>query len=108
MRGDRRRKVAPSGGSGNPDLDNAARNAGNLGDRPLIVLTAGRFWAPPSLEKEAADFHEVWVHQLLASLAQLSTHGRQVVVDAHHDMGEAPEALVRAVRQVVEEARTRK
>ena len=100
--------LTPTGGSGNPELDNAARNAGSLGDRPLMVLTAGRFWAPPGLEKEAAEFHDVWVHQLQASLAQLSTRGEQVIVDAHHDMAEAPDAVVTAVQRVVEETRTRR
>jgi pimeloyl-ACP methyl ester carboxylesterase len=100
--------VTPSGGSGNPELDNAARNAGSLGNRPLIVLTAGRFWAPSGLEKEATEFHDIWVHQLQASLAQLSTHGSQIIVDAHHDMSEAPDAVVTAVQQVVEEIRSRK
>ena len=96
-------RVVPTRGTGNPELDAAARNAGSLGDRPLIVLTAGEYWAPPGLEKEAAEYHEVRVHQLQASLARLSTRGRQIVVNAHHDMSEAPEAVVRATREVVDE-----
>jgi pimeloyl-ACP methyl ester carboxylesterase len=95
-------------GTGNPELDGATRDAGNLGDRPLVVLTAGRFWAPPGLEKEAADYHEIWVHQLQPSLAALSTRGRQVVVDAHHDMDEAPDAVVIATQKVVTEVRGKK
>jgi hypothetical protein len=79
-----------------------------LDDRPLVVLTAGRYWAPPGLEKQAADYHEIWVHQLQASLVRLSTRGQQVVVDAHHDMDEAPDAVVTATRQVVEEVRGEK
>jgi pimeloyl-ACP methyl ester carboxylesterase len=102
-------KVVPTGGIGNPDLDNAARKAGSLGDRPLVVLTAGRYEAPRGLEKAAADFHEIWVGQLQADLARLSTRGRQVVVDAHHVIqDEAPEVVVAAVRQVVDEARLKK
>jgi hypothetical protein len=101
-------RVVPNGGGGNPDLDGAARNAGSLGDRPLVVLTAGRYWAPAGLEKEAAEYHEIWVHQLQASLARLSMRGRQVVVDAHHDMSEAPDAVLTAVRQVVDEVRDKK
>lgn len=98
-------RIVPNGGGGNPDLDSAARNAGNLGERPLVVLTAGRYWAPQGLEKEAAEYHEIWVHQLQASLARLSTQGRQVVVDAHHDMSEAPDAVVTAALEVVNEVR---
>src|SRR5271165_3807353 len=98
-------RVVPANGGGNPDLDSAARNAGDLGDRPLVVLTAGKYWAPTGLEKEAAEYHEIWVHQLQASLARLSTRGRQVVADAHHDMAEAPDVVVAAVRQVVDQVR---
>lgn len=82
-------RLVPTLETGNPELDNAARNAGSLDDRPLVVLTAGRYWAPPGLEKQAADYHEIRIHQLQASLAQLSTRGRQVVVDARHDMSES-------------------
>ena len=97
-------RIVPRTGT-NPDIDNAVRNAGSLGDRPLIVLTAGRYWAPPGFEKEAAEYHEVRVHQLQAGLVRLSTHGRQVVVDADHGMTQSPESIVIAVRQVVEEVR---
>jgi pimeloyl-ACP methyl ester carboxylesterase len=98
-------RIVPTEGGGNPDINNAARNAGSLGDRPLVVLTAGRYWAPPGLEKEAAEYHEIWVHQLQSSLVRLSTLGRQVIVDAHHDMAESPDSIVIAVRQVVDEVR---
>ncbi len=98
-------RIVPRTGT-NPDIDNAVRNAGSLGDRPLVVLTAGRYWAPSGFEKEAAEYHEVRVHQLQASLARLSTHGRQVVVDADHGMTQAPESVVIAVRHVVDEVRT--
>ena len=97
-------RIVPRTGT-NPDINNAVRNAGSLGDRPLVVLTAGRYLAPPGFEKEAAEYHEVRVHQLQASLARLSTHGRQVVVDADHGMTQSPESVVIAVRQVVDEVR---
>jgi len=98
-------RLVPREGGGNPEISNAARNAGSLGDRPLVVLTAGRYWAPDGFEKEAAEYHEIQVHQLQAGLARLSTHGRQVIVDAGHDMAESPDSIVIAVRQVVDEVR---
>lgn len=98
-------RIVPREGGGNPEISNAAKNAGSLGDRPLIVLTAGRYWAPPGFEKEAAEYHEIQVHQLQAGLARLSTRGRQVIVDAHHDMAESPDSIVIAVQQVVDEVR---
>jgi pimeloyl-ACP methyl ester carboxylesterase len=100
-------RIVPREGGGNPDINDAARNAGSLGDRPLVVLTAGRYWAPPGYEKEAAAYHEVWVHQLQASLVRLSTRGQQVVVDAGHGMDESPDSIVKAVRQVVEQVRAK-
>jgi hypothetical protein len=98
-------RFVPREGGGNPDIDNAARNAGSMSDRPLVVLTAGRYWAPPGFEKEAAEYHEIWVHQLQASLVRLSTRGRQIIVDANHDMAESPDSIVIAVREVVGEVR---
>jgi pimeloyl-ACP methyl ester carboxylesterase len=100
-------RVVPREGGGNPDINDAARNAGGLGDRPLVVLTAGRYWAPEGFEKEAAEYHEVWVHQLQASLVGLSTCGRQVIVDDDHGMSQSADSIVLAVRQVVEEVRAR-
>lgn len=101
-------RINPAVGGGNPDVDQAARNAGSLGDRPLIVLTAGRYWAPDGFEKVAAEYHDLQVNKLQAGLARLSTRGRQIIVDAGHDIGgDAPDALVGAVRQVVEEVRAK-
>lgn len=100
-------RIVPREGGGNPDINDAARDAGSLGDRPLVVLTAGRYWAPPGFEKEAAAYHEVQVHQLQMSLVRLSTHGRQVIVDADHGMSQSPDSIVMAVRQVVDDVRAK-
>ena len=98
-------RIVPREGGGNPDINDAAKNAGSLGDRPLIVLTAGRYWAPPGLEKEAAEYHEIQVHQVQMSLVHLSSRGRQIIVDADHGMSQSPESIVIAVKQVVDEVR---
>jgi len=94
--------ILPDGGTGNPEVDDATRRAGSLGDRPLVVLTAGRYGKPddPVLAKHADEFHEMWVHQLQASLARLSTHGRQIeVANADHGIAdEVPDVVVDAVR----------
>jgi len=97
-------RIVPREGT-NPDIDNAARKAGGLGDRPLVVLIAGRYWTPAGFEKEAAQYHETRVHQL-ESLVLLSTRGRKVIVDADHGMSQSPESIVTAVREVVDEVRT--
>lgn len=98
-------------GSGDPEVDGAARSAANLGDRPLIVLTAGKYWKPidPVAAQEITAFHETWVNQLQLDLTRLSTNGKQVIVE-NSDHGipeEAPEAVVSAVREVVMEVRKR-
>ena len=81
------------------------RAAGNLGDRPLIVLTAGQAFVPdnPADAQEANAFHDLWVHKLQPQLAQLSTRGRQVIVEksGHGIQFEAPEAVIEAVHDVV-------
>ena len=79
------------------------RSAGNLGDRPLIVLTATRqddipVEIPP---KDAQAENDIWVHQLQPELARLSTHGKQVVVDSSHEMPtEHPEVVISAIHEV--------
>ena len=103
--------LRPDRGTGNPEIDQAARSAGSLGDRPLIVLTAGQYWKPddPVAAKEIAAFHETWIHQLQAKLARLSTNGKQIVVEnSDHGIPEqAPEAVVGAVHEIVTEVRNR-
>ena len=79
------------------------RSAGNLGDRPLIVLTATRQDdIPPEILREDAQAEEdLWVHQLQPELARLSTHGKQIVVDSGHEMPtEHPEVVISAIREV--------
>jgi len=101
--------VRPDMGSGNPEVDQAATNAGTLGDRPLVVLTAGKYWKPndPGAAQEIEAFHKTWINQLQPDLARLSTHGKQIVV-ANSDHGmpqEAPEAVAKAVEDVVMQVR---
>jgi len=79
------------------------RVAGNLGDRPLIVLTATRQDdIPPEIPpKDALAENDLWVHQLQPELARLSTHGKQIVVDSSHEMPtEHPEVVISAIHEV--------
>jgi pimeloyl-ACP methyl ester carboxylesterase len=100
----------PDTGTGNPEVDNAARASGKLGDRSVIVLTAGGH--EESAEENSADsaFQEIWVHHPQADLARLSTAGRQIVVEnsGHMIQFEAPDAVINAVRDVVTEVRGRR
>ncbi|MGH9642165.1 MAG: alpha/beta hydrolase, partial [Terriglobales bacterium] len=62
------------------------RNSRNFGNKPVIVLTAGKFPEVPGISKEESNqFLEIWIHELQPQLAQLSTRGKQVVVpDSDH------------------------
>jgi pimeloyl-ACP methyl ester carboxylesterase len=77
-----------------------ARDAGNLGDRPLVVLGAGNIAAPP-------EFLEDWT-SAQSDLARLSTRGRQVTVGGGSSdlLYDAPDAIAEALRQVLAEVRT--
>jgi len=52
-----------------------AHAEGNFGNRPLIVLTAGRAFTvgAPQAGEELKAFHEIWTHLLQVRPTQLST-----------------------------------
>jgi pimeloyl-ACP methyl ester carboxylesterase len=103
--------IEPHGGSGNPEIDAAARRVTNLGDIPIIVLTALQYWKPdddPFAAQQIDQFHETWVHQLQPALAHLSSQGRQIMVpnSDHGIPDQAPEAVIDAIRSIVDQTRT--
>jgi len=73
----------------------------------LIVLTAGQSddFGNAELNREAAAYQQVWIHEIQPKLVGLSTRGRQIVVpNATHST--IPEnVIISSVRQVVTEAR---
>jgi len=81
-----------------------------LGDRPLIVLTAGRLpdSLPPGIGQSAADrfLQEVWP-ELQTELAALSTNSDHRIRPnaTHYVHWDDPEAVVAAIREVAEAAR---
>jgi pimeloyl-ACP methyl ester carboxylesterase len=103
--------IKRQGGSGNPEIDDAARRVSNLGDMPIIVLTGDQYWKPkddPVGARQISEFHETWVHQLQPALAHLSTRGRQIIL-ANSDHGipdQAPGAVIDAIRSIVTERRS--
>jgi hypothetical protein len=80
------------------------RASGNLGDIPLVVLTAGirnpMATLPAGLTRQDVDFNERVVNDLQVEEARLSTRGKQVMVpDSDHMMTlHRPDAIVTAVR----------
>lgn len=94
-------------GDANAKEADAARHA--LGDKPLLVLTAG---APARLPGSTADqqkrFEQAW-YEMHNEIAALSTRGRQRVVPgaSHYIQGDKPEAVIAAVAEVLTEVRGR-
>jgi pimeloyl-ACP methyl ester carboxylesterase len=88
-----------------PQTNAQARTAGNLGDRPLIVLTGGKmnFVPEPLLTREIEDqIRNLWIHVLQMEEAHLSTRGKQIVVpdSGHVIQFERPDAVVSAIHEV--------
>ena len=78
-----------------------------LGNRPLIVLTAGKSPVPGALPpgvtmKDFDEFHEIWVNDLQVQESQLSTRGKRIMVpDSSHMIPmERPDAIVSAIHEV--------
>ncbi len=84
-----------------------ARAIPSLGDIPLIVLTAGKAsdFGDTELNRQAEAYQKIWAYEIQPKLAKLSSKGRQIVVpDATH--ATIPqEMIVKAVHDVVNEAR---
>ncbi|MBV9081679.1 MAG: alpha/beta hydrolase [Acidobacteriaceae bacterium] len=80
------------------------RKAGALGDRPLIVLTAGNPLDPdPILTRDQQEkLTNLWIHVLQAEEAHLSGRGKQIVVaDSGHMVPfDRPDAVVSAIHEV--------
>ena len=75
-----------------------------LGDMPLIVLTRG---IPIDPTAERGVEREQERQRFKADLAALSTKGRQIVASAgtgHHIHIDEPQLVIRAIREVVNEA----
>jgi pimeloyl-ACP methyl ester carboxylesterase len=97
-----------------PESAAEVRSAGSLGDRPLIVLTAGQIDQPPVLpkgltQKDIDHFLDAHVKDLQVRQAHLSTRGRQIIVpDSHHMIPfERPDTIVNAVREVYKAVNSR-
>jgi pimeloyl-ACP methyl ester carboxylesterase len=82
-----------------------AASVHDLGNLELIVLTAGRSqdFRNADLNRQAADYQQIWIHELQPKLVRLSTQGRQVVVENcdHNIPSQAPNVVIDAIREVV-------
>jgi pimeloyl-ACP methyl ester carboxylesterase len=85
-----------------------ARDGGySLGDKPFIVLTAGEFWATPGSQMGRPEAMKKAMLQMREEMAKHSSRGiHRIVEGASHTMQvDHPEAVVEAVREVIEMAR---
>ena len=89
-----------------------ARAAGNLGTKPLIVLTGGKnsdAMLSASLgQRDLAEYQRIWVEDLQPRLAALSTRGKWILLpDSGHDVpADRPDAIIEAIRDVSNIVRT--
>ena len=90
-----------------PESAAEVRSAGNLGNKPLIVLTAGEIDQPPVLppgvtQRDIDNMRDAHIRQAQMRAGALSTRGRQILIsDSHHMIPfERPDAIVTAVREV--------
>jgi pimeloyl-ACP methyl ester carboxylesterase len=90
-----------------PESYAEARTSGGLGDRPLIVLTAGEAFdfRDAELNRQAAAYQRIWIHEMQAGVAQLSTRGRQIVVEGSNHGNISPGVVIAAIRDVVNQIR---
>jgi pimeloyl-ACP methyl ester carboxylesterase len=87
-----------------PDSYAQAEASGGFGNLPLTVLTRGKFLVSPhptAMEREQQAYEQVWMHEIQPKLANLSTRGRQIIVETSgHDIPEeAPDVIVEAIRE---------
>lgn len=91
------------------DAESAAqvRASRSLGSRPLIVLTAGIPYAGNEdddllADQQKAKRDNLWIHELQAEYVNLSSRGKQVVVQgSSHEMpADRPDAIIAAVHEV--------
>ncbi len=91
-----------------PESYAEAKSAGGMGERPLIVLTAGQPYdfRDPELNKQAAAYQQIWIHEIQAKLVRLSTRGHQIVVPNSNHGSIPKEVVITAVRDVVGQVRS--
>jgi len=86
-----------------PESYAEAKSIARIGDYPLIVLTAGQSldFRNAELNREAAAYQQVWIHEIQPKLVRLSTRGRQIVVPNGTHATIPREVIINAIREVV-------
>lgn len=90
------------------DSDAELADAPTLGDKPLVVLIAGKgMWGLPLISQEWIDLRKNWVDGQIQLAQHLSTRGKwRIVSESPHAIpDERPGAIVDAAREVYAGAR---
>ena len=85
------------------DSEAELADAPTLGDKPLVVLIAGKgMWGMPLTSQDWVDLRKTWVDGQIQLAQRLSTQGKwHIVSDSTHAIpDERPDAIVDAVREV--------
>ncbi len=85
------------------DSEAELADAPTLGDKPLVVLIAGKgMWGLPLISQDWVDLRKNWVDGQIQLAQHLSRNGRWLIVsDSTHAIpDERPDAIVDAVREV--------
>lgn len=85
------------------DSEAELADAPTLGDKPLVVLIAGKgMWGLPLTSQDWVDLRKNWVDGQIQLAQHFSTKGKwQIVSDSTHAIpDERPDAMVDAVREV--------
>jgi hypothetical protein len=90
-----------------PESFAEASSVTRIGDFPLIVLTAGQSpdFGDAELNRQAAAYQQVWIHEIQPKLVRLSTHGRQIVVPNANHGSISQELIISSINEVVMEVR---
>jgi len=85
------------------DSESELADAPTLGDKPLVVLIAGKgMWGLPLISEDWVDLRKNWVDGQIQLAQHFSTKGKwQIVSDSTHAIpDERPDAITAAVRDV--------
>jgi pimeloyl-ACP methyl ester carboxylesterase len=90
-----------------PESYAEAASVTRVGDFPLVVLTAGEplDFGDAELNREAAAYQQVWIHQIQPKLVGLSTHGTQIVVPHANHATIPQELIISSIHEVVKQVR---
>lgn len=88
-----------------PESYAEAKAVTSLGDRPIIVLTAGQplDFRDQELNRQAEAYQQIWIHEIQPKLARLSTGGRQIVLPNSNHGSIPQDVVITAIRDVMRE-----